>query len=147
MNQHHNYFLFVYGSLRKGFPGRAHHYISNYFNFVCAAKIKGILSDMGDYPAATPANEATYIYGELYHIKNEHEFSWAIGQLDDYEGLQPEEGENALFKRELTETITEDGSMINAWAYWYNGDVSDKPIIESGDVLEYFRKKNEGNYF
>lgn len=148
MHHHHNYFLFVYGSLRKGFHSDVYYYISSYFNFVCSAKTQGILSDMGEYPAATPsAKQQAFIYGELYHIINEHEFSWAIGQLDDYEGLHAEEGETALFKRELADVMTEDGNTIKAWVYWYNGDITDKPVIESGDVLEYFRKKNGGNYY
>jgi hypothetical protein len=25
--------------------------------------------------------------------------------------------------------------------YWYNGDVTGKPVIESGDVLEYLNNK------
>ena len=79
--------LFVYGSLRSGFHHPAYEYISRYFKLVDNAKIKGVLYDMGEYPAAIPTNEENFIIGELYTIINADEFSWAIAQLDDYEGI------------------------------------------------------------
>jgi gamma-glutamylcyclotransferase (GGCT)/AIG2-like uncharacterized protein YtfP len=137
------YNLFVYGSLRNGFHHAAHQYISKYFSFVCPGKIKGTLSDMGEYPAATPCDEEQYIVGELYAINNEEEFEWAIDQLDEYEGLFPEEdeGEKVLFRREKTQIFLDNGDTTHAWVYWYNGDVEGKPIIASGDVLKYLEEK------
>ena len=90
MTNHASYFVFVYGSLRSGFQSPAYEYISRYFNLFGQAKVKGKLYDMGEYPAAIPVQEDAFIKGELYIIKNETEFSWAIGQLDDYEGVLPE---------------------------------------------------------
>jgi len=95
------YPLFVYGSLMSGFKSPAYEYISRFFNLVGKAKVKGKLYDMGEYPAAIPTNDDGFIQGELYQIKNEAEFSWAIGQLDDYEGVTPEPGEEQLYRREL----------------------------------------------
>lgn len=135
-----NFQLFVYGSLRSGFKSPAYEYISRYFNFVAEAKVKGTLHDMGDYPAAKPSTDDHYIIGELYSIINADEFSFAIGQLDDYEGLNPEEGEMPLFKRE-TATVFVDGIATEAWVYWFNGDVSHKPIIQTGDILKYIELK------
>jgi gamma-glutamylcyclotransferase (GGCT)/AIG2-like uncharacterized protein YtfP len=85
MNNIKSYYLFVYGSLLSGFQSPAYDYIRRYFTLISPAKIKGKLYDMGDYPAAVPATEDLFITGELYLIKNEPEFSWAMGQLDDYE--------------------------------------------------------------
>jgi gamma-glutamylcyclotransferase (GGCT)/AIG2-like uncharacterized protein YtfP len=31
--------------------------------------------------------------------------------------------------------------VIPAWIYWYNGDVSGKPVVASGDILEYMKAK------
>src|SRR5258708_39782896 len=98
-----NYQLFAYGSLRRGFHNTAYEYISRFFSFVAEAKVKGQLFDMGDYPAAIPTSGDTFITGELYVVKLENEFSWAIGQLDDYEGLNAEADEVQLYRRELTE--------------------------------------------
>jgi gamma-glutamylcyclotransferase (GGCT)/AIG2-like uncharacterized protein YtfP len=144
MKQDH-YKIFVYGSLREGFHHPAYQYISRYFSFVSTGKIKGILYDMGEYPAAMPCAEDNFILGELYVIKNEEEFSYAIEQLDDYEGLCPEEqeGETALFRRIITDVHLNENEITKAWVYWYNRDVNGKPVIASGDVLEYFLAKNK----
>jgi gamma-glutamylcyclotransferase (GGCT)/AIG2-like uncharacterized protein YtfP len=134
------YQLFVYGSLRSGFHSPVYEYISRFFTFVGEAKVKGKLFDLGEYPAAIPAEEDFFIIGELYTAKNQQEFSWAIGQLDDYEGLNVEEGETPLYKRKVTEVYIND-QVKHAWVYWYNGDVSGKPVIASGDILEFLKNK------
>ncbi|MEI9808447.1 MAG: gamma-glutamylcyclotransferase family protein [Bacteroidota bacterium] len=78
--------------------------------------------------------------GELYIIKDESEFSWAFGQLDDYEGVNVESDEVQLYRRELSEVMTGD-EKVTAWMYWYNRDVSGKPEITSGDIIEYIKSK------
>ena len=141
MNNTKSYHLFVYGSLLSGFKSPAYDYISRYFILISSAKIKGRLYDMGEYPAAIPTNEDFFITGELYLIKNESEFSWAMGQLDDYEGVTAEPGETQLYKRELADVLHQN-TITKAWVYWYDGDVSGKPSVESGDILQYHQQKN-----
>lgn len=140
MNKTEVYQLFVYGSLRSGFRSPAYEYISRYFDLIGDAKVKGLLYDLGTYPAAKPANENKFIIGELYRIKHEKEFSWAMGQLDDYEGVTVAYDEMQLYRREIAE-VHHNNSTTHAWMYWYNGDVREKPVIESGDVLEYMDQK------
>lgn len=140
MNKSSVYQLFVYGSLRKGFHNPVYEYISRFFSFAGNAKVRGKLFDMGSYPAGLPTNESSFIVGELYKAKNPDEFSWAIGQLDDYEGVAVEADEVQLYRREITEVFI-NGLMTHAWIYWYNGDVSGRPVIASGDMLEYFTHK------
>ncbi|RYG41477.1 MAG: gamma-glutamylcyclotransferase, partial [Chitinophagaceae bacterium] len=111
-----------------------------YFNLFGPAKVKGRLYDTGEYPAAAPVHDEAFIIGELYLIKNENEFSWAIGQLDGYEGIDAEEGEAPLYRREITDVFIND-AIVPAWIYWYSGDLNEKPVIESGDILEYLRNK------
>ncbi len=79
-----NYNLFVYGSLRSGFQHEAYQYIAQYFTLVATATVKGNLYDMGEYPVAVPTNDENFIQGELYTVSRPEEFSYAIGQLDDY---------------------------------------------------------------
>ena len=134
--------LFVYGSLRSGFQHPAYAYISRYFRLVGTAKVQGELYDMGDYPAAMPTTADKWIIGELYTINNPAEFSWAIAQLDDYEGLNVEQGETALYTRDTTTVYLPDQS-VSAWIYWFNGDVSGSPQINCGDLLEYLQQKNK----
>lgn len=140
MGQQNIFHLFVYGSLRSGFHSPAYEYISRYFNFVGDAKVKGRLYDLGEYPAAVPVDTDDFIIGELYVIKNQSEYSWAIGQLDDYEGVDVEEGETQLYRRELADIYIGD-KIVKAWIYWYNGDVTGKPLVGSGDILDYLKKK------
>ncbi len=132
--------VFVYGSLRSGFKSPAYEYISQFFNLIGLAKAKGKLVDMGHYPAGIPSTDDTYIIGELYVARNNNEFSWAIGQLDDYEGVSVEADEVQLYRRGLTDVLI-DGKITQAWIYWYNGDTSHHPIIESGDLLQYLSQK------
>ena len=134
------YQLFVYGSLRSGFRSPAYEYISKYFIFVGDARIKGKLYDLGEYPAAIPVTEDSFIIGELYTIKNKQEFSWAMAQLDDYEGLNVEAGEEKLYHRKIAEVYI-NNQVVSAWVYWYNGDVRGKPVIVSGDILEFLKSK------
>ena len=134
------YQVFVYGSLRKGFQHPAYAYISRYFTLVAEAKIKGRLYDMGSYPAAIPTDEAFFITGELYKINHPDEFAWAIAQLDDYEGLNADDGETPLYRREPVTVFVQDQEE-QAWVYWYNGDTTGKTLIAEGDVLQYMGQK------
>ena len=143
MNQTTVHQIFVYGSLRSGFNAPAFEYISRYFQLVAPAKVRGLLYDMGDYPAAVPTNQDQFWLGELYAIKQEEEFAWALEQLDEYEGInESPEDSPVSFKRELVEVMTESGNTI-AWIYWFSGSIADKPLIASGDVLEYLHQQQQ----
>ena len=132
--------LFVYGSLRRGFHHPVFDYIKNHFTFVADGKVKGRLFDLGTYPAAVPSDEG-HLIGELFVANSMEDFNWAISQLDDYEGLNPEAGETALYRREMV-TAYHNDSETTAWIYWYNGVVDGFPVVESGDVMEYFKNNN-----
>ncbi len=117
-------YLFVYSSLLKGFHKSSYHYVSKFFSFVSNAKVKGTASEVGDELFATPADNNFFIEGELYSLNDEHDFSYVIGQLDDYEGLIVEQGEKPAYRRELTAVYKDDGEVTEAWIYWFNGKVS-----------------------
>jgi len=91
-------------------------------------------------PAAIPVSTDNFILGELYRLKNEDEFDWAMAQLDDYEGIDPENGKMALFRRDIA-TVFLETIQTEAWIYWYDGNVSGHPVIDSGDVLLYLQEK------
>jgi len=141
MNLLPDYQLFVYGSLRKGFHHAAYEYIRRYFDFVSDAQVQGILFDMGEFPAAVPTTAGAMIIGELYRIREIDELDWALGQLDDYEGVNPEENEPLLYRRDRSLVFLPDGTETTAYIYWFNGDTTGKPIIASGDVLQYVSGK------
>lgn len=132
--------LFVYGSLRSSFRNPMYEYISRFFTFAGMGKVKGVLYDMEHYLAGLPTTEEKFIIGELYYAKEENEFSYAIGQLDDYEGITGEAGEPPLFRRELV-TVQADDKEVQSWIYWYNGDAQGRPIVASGDIVEFLKNK------
>jgi len=134
--------LFVYGSLRSGFRNPVYRYLTRYFSLVGEAVVKGRLYELGDFPVAKPTSEDKFISGELYVVNNPAEFSWAIEQLDDYEGLNVEPGERPLYKREPV-TAFINGVGYAAWVYWFNGEVTNCPVIESGDLMQYLQQKNK----
>ena len=124
--------LFVYGSLRKGFHHPAYAYISQHFDFISDAKVQGVLYDMGDYPAAVPADggDNSTIEGEVYLI-NEPTPVFAV--LDKYEG--------EAYTRKLEPVKLPDGREVLAWVYWYTNPVTGKTRITDNDYLKYREKK------
>ena len=134
--------LFVYGSLRSGFQHPAYDYISKHFSLVSEGKVKGLMFDMGSYPAAISTTEEAFIIGELYELKPNSNFAWAIEQLDAYEGVNPEEGETQLYRRELTD-VYYNGNTATAWIYWFNGLIEDKPAIISGNIFDFVQQKSK----
>jgi gamma-glutamylcyclotransferase (GGCT)/AIG2-like uncharacterized protein YtfP len=133
-------FVFVYGSLRSGFNNPAYSYISQYFDLVSPARVVGTLFENGEVAVAVPLNSNRWIIGELYRIRHEDEFAWAIAQLDDYEGLNPGDDSPCFYKREKVQVQTAEGE-VQAHIYWYSASVEGLSIIESGDVLAYYKSK------
>ena len=132
--------LFVYGSLRKEFDHYAHKYISNYFNLIGKASVKGRLYDLDDYPAAVKTTEEAFVWGELYQLKDPDKLLEAFGLLDEYEEANPENAD-PLFSRKITEVLFEDRNILS-WIYWYNGNLKGRQMIASGDILEFKKIKN-----
>ena len=127
--------LFIYSSLRKGFHEKAFNYLSHYFTFVSAAKVKGELRISNGIPVALPSIENLFIEGELYKLNKEDDFSYVFGQLDDYEGLITTAEEKPLYRREIVTVFKPGGGDTNAWIYWYAGDLTAEPQIESFDAF------------
>lgn len=97
---------------------------------------------MGNYPSALPTNNEAFIVGELYELNEANNFKWAIEQLDDYEGINPNEGEKPMYRRAIT-TVYYNHETTQAWIYWYNGDVEGQPVIASGDILDFIERKRK----
>lgn len=68
------------------------------------------------------AEESDEVFGEVYRIDDPSR-AWPI--LDDYEGDE--------FERSVTPVRMDDGQILQAWAYFYRGDTSEKDRISSGD--------------
>jgi gamma-glutamylcyclotransferase (GGCT)/AIG2-like uncharacterized protein YtfP len=59
--------------------------------------------------------------------------------LDEIEGYRPSEPEYSLYTRRLTPVTMDDGTVVQASAYFYNAPLGRAECIESGDYLEHLR--------
>lgn len=116
--------VFVYGTLKK--DQHANKIISNGSNSICNARINGIMYDLGAYPGIKE-NSNSYVYGEIYAIKNQD-----MKSIDEYEGFYPENPEESLFIRKVTNASCMDGNKISVFAYFYNHDIINAKKISSG---------------
>jgi pyruvate carboxylase len=119
--------IFVYGTLRKGFP--LHKYLSDKARFIGKGTIRGRLYDLGNYPGVLPS-EAGEVQGELYELEDG---SKHLNKLDEIEGLDLMNPENSLFVRALTEVRLSDNKTIQAWAYFLPSKPPGARLIVDGD--------------
>jgi gamma-glutamylcyclotransferase (GGCT)/AIG2-like uncharacterized protein YtfP len=129
--------VFFYGTLMTPFNRTAQLHIDQHLMFRGRGTIAAALFDLGIYPAAVPAADSR-VCGEVYELMNQRV---VLDALDELEGYRPGEPETSLYTRALTPVTLDDGSTVNAWAYFYNAPLGRAERIESGDYLEYLRVK------
>lgn len=133
-------YLFVYGSLRRGFLNDGNKYITHHFDFVGNCKARGRLY-AGEYPMATSTDRESFVAGELYQIKEKGNFSVAIKHLDEYEGVDEKASELSLYKRKITDVFCKN-TKVQAWIYWYNRKILSEILIPSGDIMNFIKINN-----
>jgi gamma-glutamylcyclotransferase (GGCT)/AIG2-like uncharacterized protein YtfP len=108
-------FLFVYGTLRRGFP--LHHHLRRMgAEFVAAGKVQAELFDLGKFPGARKSTKpGKTVEGELYRL---HGTANALKVLDQVEGFSPRNPEKSLFQRATTEVVLPNKERRLAWVYW-----------------------------
>ena len=129
--------VFFYGTLMTPFNRTAQLHIDQHLTFRGRGTIAAALFDLGIYPAAVPAADSR-VCGEVYEVINQRV---VLDSLDELEGYRPGEPDTSLYTRVLTPVTLDDGSTVNAWAYFYNAPLGRAERIESGDYLEYLRVK------
>jgi gamma-glutamylcyclotransferase (GGCT)/AIG2-like uncharacterized protein YtfP len=129
--------VFFYGTLMTPFNRTAQLHIDQHLMFRGRGTISAALFDLGIYPAAVPAADSR-VSGEVYELINPR---LVLDALDELEGYRPGEPESSLYTRALTPVTLDDGSIVDAWAYFYNAPLGRAERIESGDYLEYLRVK------
>jgi gamma-glutamylcyclotransferase (GGCT)/AIG2-like uncharacterized protein YtfP len=129
--------VFFYGTLMTPFnrPGRQR--IDHHLCYAGRGSIEAALFDLGIYPAAVPASDGR-VWGELYEMLQP---STVLQVLDEIEGYRPGEPEASLYTRVRTPVTLEEGSTVEAWAYFYNAPLGRAQRIESGDYLEHLKVK------
>lgn len=133
-------YLFVYGTLRKGFDIPVKKQIINDVEWIGESEIPGALYDIGNYPGAVRSSEteAGSIKGEILKLNNPDK---VLRILDEYEGINPHHQNTAEYFRAQESINLPDGQQVNAWIYWYNFPVEGKKRIRHKDYLDYLKKK------
>ena len=127
--------VFFYGTLMTPFNRTGRHRLDRHLAFKGRGTIRAALFDLGIYPAAVPAADGQVI-GEVYELT---EPISALRALDELEGYRPTDPETSLYTRTRTPVAMEDGTNVDAWAYFYNAPLGRAERIESGDYLEHLK--------
>jgi gamma-glutamylcyclotransferase (GGCT)/AIG2-like uncharacterized protein YtfP len=127
--------VFFYGTLMAGFDRRRRAGIDGMLTYVGRGSIRAALFDLGIYPAAVPAPDAS-VWGEVYAMADA---AVVLAALDDIEGFRPDDPDKSLYTRQQTDVALPDGSTAGAWVYFYNAPLGRALPIPSGDYLEHVR--------
>lgn len=117
--------LFVYGTLRRSAGTKWSQFLESASSFAGMGRTRGALFRLGSYPGMTlRSGEDSWVRGDVFLLKDPLS---VLPVLDDYEGYE--------YRRQVVVVLLDDGRTIQAWAYLYLLDTSDKPRILSGDYL------------
>ena len=114
-------YLFVYGSLKSTSGTEWSRKLAANASLVGNGRVNGTLFPAVEYPGMVPAQrDDDWVVGELHQLADPVAF-WPL--LDEYEGDD--------FERRETSVRMDDGREINAWAYYYVGDISGKSPVRN----------------
>ncbi|SHN27418.1 Uncharacterized conserved protein YtfP, gamma-glutamylcyclotransferase (GGCT)/AIG2-like family [Cyclobacterium lianum] len=131
-------YLFVYGTLRKGFRHPMGALLEQEANYLGSGVISGLLFDLGPYPVAVSSeDQANQVFGDVYQFT---ENSNLISILDDYEGVGELLETGVTFSRKQVPVNLVQGPLLEAWVYLYTGYIDHLVPIASGDYLNYKKK-------
>lgn len=123
-----NPYLFVYGTLKRGFDNPFAKILEENAHFVANGSFPGRLFQVSWYPAAVHEKDSTkLVYGEVYQLVKQPEF--VLNELDKYEDITPE---NSEYVRVIIKVTTEKGEAINCFVYLYNQPTDELVELEDG---------------
>lgn len=126
--------LFVYGTLRSGFPHPLSRRLQTKARLIGKASALGVLYDFGWYPGAIfDAAARSRVIGEVFLLKNAERL---LAELDHYEGTA--EPSNP-FRRVSIEVLFERGGTIDAWSYAMVDPPQRRRAIPSGDYVLHLK--------
>jgi gamma-glutamylcyclotransferase (GGCT)/AIG2-like uncharacterized protein YtfP len=100
--------IFVYGTLKRDSPGRAHRRLGT-AKLVARGSVRGLLYDLGTYPGLVrDGSNGHRVFGELHEIPAASA-ERTLRLLDAYEGR--------AFKRERVFVTLSNGRRRAAWVY------------------------------
>jgi len=129
--------VFFYGTLMTPFNRTQRVQIDEHLVFRGRGSMAAVLFDLGIYPAAVPTADGR-VYGEVYEMIRP---AVVLRALDELEGYRPSEPDSSLYTRIVTPVTLEEGTEVDAWAYFYNAPLGRAERIESGDYLEHLKAR------
>lgn len=131
--------LFVYGTLRRGFPNPCQRLLDDEGSYLGRARFQGRLFEIDGYPGALASdNPEDQVVGELYRIDHADA---VLAALDQYEECTPAFAEPWEYVRREVRVSLPDGTALDAWTYLYNRRIDPQKAIPSGDYLRYDRSR------
>lgn len=131
--------LFVYGTLRRGFDCPMAKWLAAHAAFETTASLTGQLYDVGSYPAFSPGSDPlTIVTGDLFLLPRSQQL---LRKLDRYEGIGPGQRQPYEYRRKLLSVKRADGNWQEAWVYVYAWPVTGLRKITGGDYLKWCRQR------
>lgn len=125
-------YIFVYGTLmKKCKPNKWSKFLRDNAEYIGEAEVAGELYKIDFYPGLIKGSGK--VFGELFELKNPNK---TLPILDDYEDFNDSNISDSLYTRELCNVrLTHNDLVVEAWAYYFNGVVSEKSKYSSGRFL------------
>ncbi len=132
-------YLFVYGTLRRGFENPMAELLARQADFVGLGHFQGRLYDLGSYPGVEASfRSADTVVGDVYRLRRPR---YLLNQFDRYEGYDSRNQARSLYLRQNVVITMAEGQTRSAWIYLYNRPLHRSKLIEAGDYLAYLRSK------
>nr|WP_277348901.1 gamma-glutamylcyclotransferase family protein [Sneathiella limimaris] len=129
--------MFVYGTLRRDFPGPMIKEVRRYCQFVETGTVRGKLYDLGSYPGFVDVKkDAIDIVGDIMELKSPD----ALAVFDEYEECGPSDPKPWPYVRKRLPVLGAGGKKRSAWVYLYTRSTVGFTEINSGDFLTYWCK-------
>lgn len=121
--------FFVYGTLKEGRP-LDRKIFADLRTKVQKATIKGAIYSLGSYPTIKLDGKGVVI-GEVHTFPEKHmkDVREIIDRIEGYNAARPDKG---LYNRHEVKATLEDGEVVTALAYEYNGSVDGAKLLEDG---------------
>lgn len=122
-------YLFVYGTLKKGFTNDYAQYLHSNSSFVSTGFFHGLLYNVGGYPGALfSGGGQEKVFGEVFKL-NQAEMIFT--KLDGYEEIDLNSATSEYTRKVIP--VYSNKERIDCWVYLYNQPIDDFDLIPSGN--------------
>src|SRR6266849_5959710 len=121
--------ILIYGPLMGGYnlAEELHNY--QFLKPVSRGKTPGKLYDIGGYPGAVETQEPRcFVFGDVYEFASAD----TLQMIDAAEGAVGDDPELYRFRRHLVPVTLENGTVEEAWMFFFNSPIDNYPRIPSG---------------